>query len=326
MPMTNDFTKAMPEHILQNIKEINLNISSENCLLAINDLLQRTVLVGGKRLRPLLTHLVADLFGVDAKTVQPYSRAVELVHAASLSHDDVIDNATMRRGAPSINIVASNKKAVLAGDTLLSTVIVDLCQAGNLDLVKEMSLVIRDLSEGEWIQADLIQTRNYTQELIREIALKKTSSVMSYCCLAPAVLAEFSPEMLKVAKSFGESLGLAFQMIDDTLDYNEESMKDQLLDLQNGIVNTVIFHHLTSHQELLDKFKEGSDLSSLISVDGLKPSIDFVKAEAHRELEKAHQDLNTLFDYLNNVKKKNLSPEALLPLQTVISFIALRSI
>lgn len=324
--MTNDFTKAMPAHILQNIKEIDLNISSENCLKEINDLLQKTVLVGGKRLRPLLTHLVADLFGVSADAVMPYSRAVELVHAASLSHDDVIDNATMRRGAPSINIVATNKKAVLAGDTLLSTVIVDLCLAGNLALVKEMSLVIRDLSEGEWIQADLIESRNYTPEVIREIALKKTSSVMSYCCLAPAVLADFSPEMVSVTKSFGESLGLAFQMIDDTLDYNEDSMKDQLLDLQNGIVNTVIFHHLNSHPELMLKFKNGSDLSSLISVDVLRPSIDFVKNEAHRELEKAHHDLTTIFNYLNSTKKKNLGPEALLPLQTVISFIALRSV
>lgn len=324
--MNNEFTKAMPAHILQNIKEINLNISSENCLSAINDLLQQTVLVGGKRLRPLLTHLVADLFGVPATKVAPYSRAVELVHAASLSHDDVIDNATMRRGAPSINIVATNKKAVLAGDTLLSTVIVDLCQAGNLELVKEMSLVIRDLSEGEWIQADLIQTRHYTQELIREIALKKTSSVMSYCCLAPAILADFSPEMVKVAKSFGESLGLAFQMIDDTLDYNEESMKDQLLDLQNGIVNTVIFHHLTTHPDFMAKFKAGADLTSLISVEVLRPSIDFVKAQAHLELEKAHNDLNTLFHYLTTEKGKKLSTDALLPLQTVISFIALRSV
>lgn len=79
----------------------------------------------------------------------------------------------MRRGAPSINILASNKKAVLAGDYLLSSVIVDLTNAGNLELVREMSLVIKDLTEGEWLQLDLIDDRNYTRELIREVAEKK---------------------------------------------------------------------------------------------------------------------------------------------------------
>ena len=173
--MTNDFLNLMPKGVLSAVGEIDLNIPSTTCKKEINDLLQRTVLVGGKRLRPLLTHLVGDLFQLDTLVVAPYARAVELVHAASLSHDDVIDNATMRRGLPSINIVASNKKAVLAGDTLLSSVIVDLTEAGHLSLVREMSYVIRDLSEGEWIQADLILSRDYTKSSIREIAMKKTS-------------------------------------------------------------------------------------------------------------------------------------------------------
>ncbi len=324
--MTNDFFQSLPPHVVSAVKDINLKIDSKNCLEAINNLLGSTVLQGGKRLRPLLTHLVAELFSLNHKIVEPYSRAVELVHAASLSHDDVIDNATVRRGFPSINIASSNKKAVLAGDTLLSMVIVDLCRAQNLRLVEEMSFVIRDLSEGEWIQSDLIISRDYTEKNIREIALKKTSSVMSYCCLAPAVLSGAKEEIIQKAKSFGESLGLAFQMIDDTLDYSGESLKDQMLDIQNGIVNTVVFDHLQKNPVLFEKFKNGEDLSKLINIEALTPSIKSIHDRAHGELEKAALLLNEIYSYLNSELQLNKKESDLLPLQTVISFIGLRTV
>lgn len=324
--MTNDFFNLMPKSVLNAVGEIDLNIPSTTCKKEINDLLQRTVLVGGKRLRPLLTHLVGDLFQLDVKSVAPFARAVELVHAASLSHDDVIDNATMRRGLPSINIVASNKKAVLAGDTLLSSVIVDLTEAGHLSLVREMSYVIRDLSEGEWIQADLILSRDYTKNSIREIAMKKTSSVMSYCCLAPAILKGFNPKMVENAREFGNCLGLAFQMIDDTLDYNEKSLKDQMLDLKNGIVNAVIFRHFELNPNLFTKFKSGEDLTELIKVEDLTMAINDVRNEAHRELEKANQLLLEIGDYLKKEFNLELNEKSFLPLQAVISFIGLRQV
>ncbi len=322
--MNSDFITLMPKHVLNAVGEINLNISSDSCKKEINDLLQRTVLLGGKRLRPLLTHLMGDFLGLDQVLVAPYARAVELVHAASLSHDDVIDNATVRRGQPSINILASNKKAVLAGDTLLSSVIVDLSLAKNLPLVTEMAYVIRDLSEGEWIQADLIFSRNYTKKIIREIAQKKTSSVMSYCCLAPAILKNLPPNIQDCAKNFGNSLGLAFQMIDDTLDFNDHSLKDQFLDIQNGVVNSVIFRHFELNPDLFAKFKNGEDLSALIKLEDLETAIDDIRNEAHDELEKASNLLYEIGNYLKTDKKMPIDDQSYLPLQTVISFIALR--
>lgn len=322
--MTTDFLSLMPKCVLDAVGEINLNIPSTACKKEINDLLQKTVLVGGKRLRPLLTHLVGDFFGLDAVQVAPYARSVELVHAASLSHDDVIDNATLRRGLPSINIVGSNKKAVLAGDTLLSSVIVDLAEAGNLELVKEMSYVIRDLSEGEWLQADLIISKEYTKGIIRNVALKKTSSVMSYCCVAGAILKGVSPQMVQNAKDFGNSLGLAFQMIDDTLDYNESSLKDQLLDIENGIVNSVIFRHFEINPHLFQMFKDGQDLSKLIQIEDLSQAINDVRMEAHKELEHASNLLLEIGQYLKSEYKMELNDNSYLPLQTVISFIGYR--
>jgi geranylgeranyl pyrophosphate synthase len=198
-----DFLETLPKEVLDRSKNLDLKIRSTNARDAIDTILAQTVLKGGKRLRPLLTFLSANLFKVDFDEVTPFARATELVHAASLSHDDVIDNATQRRGSPSINILASNKKAVLAGDYLLSSVIVDLCATGELSLVSEMSLVIKDLSVGEWLQLDLIATRDYSRELIREVAMKKTSSVMSYCTTAPAILKKMPKEIIDCCRQFG---------------------------------------------------------------------------------------------------------------------------
>lgn len=327
--MITDFLDSIPPHVLDRSRNLDLQVRSVNAHFAIDEVLSRTVLRGGKRLRPLLTFLMANLFKIDLDTITPFARASELVHAASLSHDDVIDNATVRRGSPSINILSSNKKAVLAGDYLLSSVIVDLCSTGELALVSEMSLVIKDLSEGEWLQLDLISNREYTRELIREIALKKTSSVMSYCTGAPAILAKLPPEIQSICRNFGISLGLAFQLIDDTLDYSTNSLKDKELDLKNGIVNAVVFELLSTRPDLMKRFVAGEDLTGLLTSVDMNPSVKLISDEALNHLENARHALFALEGYLSLALYKNQPVEleqALLHLQLLISYMALRQI
>lgn len=326
--MIADFLDALPKVALESSKNMDLQIRSVNAHQAIDAILAKSVLRGGKRLRPLLTFLMAHLFRVDFEIATPYARASELVHAASLSHDDVIDNATMRRGAPSINILASNKKAVLAGDYLLSSVIVDLTNAGNLELVREMSLVIKDLSEGEWLQLDLIDDRNYTRELIREVAMKKTSSVMSYCSVAPAILSGADKATVELCREFGRHLGLAFQMIDDTLDYSGDSQKDQELDLKNGIVNAVVFELLDSHPGLFARFKAGENLQEVVLNIDFHPHVETIGKEAHGHLESAKLILEKLEvtlsknpEYQKNSAELKTRIEAL---ELIISYMALR--
>jgi len=324
--MIKDFLNSLPKEVIESASHIDLKIRSVNAHEAIDAILAKTVLRGGKRLRPLLTFLVSHLFNLDFSLVTPYARATELVHAASLSHDDVIDNATMRRGAPSINIEASNKKAVLAGDYLLSSVIVDLSMAGNLELVKEMSLVIKDLSEGEWLQLDLISNRKYTREIIREVAEKKTSSVMSYCAVAPAILAGQDSEVISLCREFGRRLGLAFQLIDDTLDYSGESQKDQELDLKNGVVNSVVFELLDSHPELLKRFKGQENLYELTQGVRYDSFVELISKEAEEHLKVAHEILHkikekTICLYPNNLSELDKRVEAL---EMVMAFMALR--
>lgn len=322
--MVNDFLDSIPKEILTRSKDLDLDIRSSNAHQAIDEILSKTVLKGGKRLRPLLTFLMGNLFQANFDQLSPYARSTELVHAASLSHDDVIDNATLRRGAPSINILASNKKAVLAGDYLLSKVIVDLCAAGNLELVREMSLVIKDLSEGEWLQLDLQKSRNYTSELIEEVAMKKTSSVMSYCTQASAILTNQSTEVIKLSKDFGIHLGLAFQLIDDTLDFSGESLKDSMLDLENGVVNAVFYDYLNSHPELFNRFKNGESLTDLIDIKNLQTSVVNISNKANYHLEQALMALANIESKITSKYSAEHIENSSQYLKLIVSYLALR--
>ncbi len=309
-----DFLLNIPKPILLKLKDIDLNVPSENCNQAVNELLQRSVLLGGKRLRPLLTYIFCDFFGVDLsdERCEVCATSIEMVHAASLAHDDVIDEATMRRGSPSINIQASNKKAVLAGDYLLAAVINRLTQKGSLELVGEMSLVIQALSEGEWIQSDAIEHRQYTRELIEKIALNKTSSVMTWCGVSAALLSDLpnqekKDQLRELTKAFGFHLGLTFQLLDDTLDFSGESQKDNLLDLKNGQVNSVIYEWLEMHPEILKDFKAGEDIMDLFTMDRIEDAIAIVRQQALEHSQKSRDLLGQMKATLQDfVPAKNL--------------------
>lgn len=316
--MLTDLFESLPPQVLQRIGDFDVKIPSKEGEKAVCELLERTVLSGGKRLRPMLTYLMGSLFGAQLNDLDVLARSVEQVHAASLAHDDVIDNATMRRGNPSINISGSNKKAVLAGDFLLSEVIVSLATQTNLEIVKEMSFVIKDLSLGEWLQSDAAQNRAYSVAILEEIAHKKTASVMSWCCLAPAVLVGANKEKINLARDFGHHLGLAFQFMDDTLDYSADSKKDAGLDLANGLVNFVMFEWLTEKPERMKSYVSGESLSNLV----LKA--DFSSA-AKKVEDRAHDHLNIakdLFDKLSaDLPGQDVRPSLLM----MIDFLAKRA-
>ncbi|MFI5390451.1 MAG: polyprenyl synthetase family protein [Bacteriovoracales bacterium] len=324
MKLFPSFMDHVSKEIIFEIKNIDLQINSENCNQEINKLLQKTVLFGGKRLRPLLTHLFGNLFGLPIKTVSPYARAIEMVHAASLSHDDVIDNATQRRGIKSINIEGSNKMAILAGDYLLAEVIVELSSKNNLLLVKEMATVIKDLAEGEWIQDDALKSRHYTREIIEQIALKKTASVMSYCSVAPAVLANSSSQVIDLCREFGKNLGLAFQLMDDTLDLSNNSKKDIALDLKNGLVNSVIYEWLLFNPGIHKKYKNGDSLESLWDGKDLNESITLIQDRAYNHLELAKNYLNLIVEKIE-ITDSHQVKKALIPLEEILVYLGQRS-
>ena len=271
----------IPPEILERIGDLELKIESQNCQKAIEDILASTVLSGGKRLRPMLTYLMGRLFFDDLTKLDPFAKSIEMVHAASLAHDDVVDDATTRRGGPSINIVSTNKRAVLAGDYLLADVIYQLASEGDLKIVQKMSSVITDLAVGEWVQSDAIEKRQYTKQVIERIAFLKTASVMSFCTWVSAHLSGLDKSKCEDAYNVGKNIGLAFQLMDDTLDFSGESLKDQMLDIKNNIVNSVVLEWLELNPSKLEEYQKGSNLIDIWSEENLEQAINNVKDRAH---------------------------------------------
>lgn len=320
-----NFVKNIPPHILKRLTSINLEVPSVNCDKAINELLQKSVLLGGKRLRPLLTYVFGDFFGVELEKLDIAAKSIEMVHAASLAHDDVIDEATIRRDAPSINIQSTNKKAILAGDFLLAAVIGDLSRFGNLELVREMAVVIELLAQGEWLQSDLVLSRAYTRENIREIAFKKTSSVMSWCSVSAAICAGFNKELVNYAREFGHHLGIAFQLLDDTLDFSGESRKDALLDLKNGQVNSVLFEWLELNQKVKSDFLKGVDITNQFNENRLDEALALVQKMAEEHLNECRQIVFLLKKELTDKRPEKQLEKSCKTLMFIIDYLAKRT-
>lgn len=322
-----NFFDSIPQSVVDKVDGLKLDITDASCNEEVKELLGRTVLSGGKRLRPLLTYMFAELFDLDSKAVNECAASIEMVHAASLAHDDVVDNATQRRGEPSINIVASNKKAVLSGDYLLSDVISRLATLGDLKILQNMSSVIKELAIGEWLQSDAIITRDYSREFILKIAQHKTASVMSFCTWAPAHLSGSTQNVVDAAYDLGRNLGLAFQLMDDTLDFSDDSQKDLLLDIDNNIVNSVILEWLLDNPTKFSDYKAGTDLKKLWVDVSVEKYVDLIKNRAISHIEAAHNCLNIISSYLEDTKgmdSKDLD-EKTRPIKYIMSFIINRN-
>lgn len=325
----NEFFESIPPHLLEKSIGIDLEITSENCLDAVKDALNKTVLAGGKRLRPMLTYLMADFFNChDKKDITLCARAIEMVHASSLAHDDVIDGATQRRGNPSINVETSNKKAVLAGDYLLADVILSLSGIGSIRVLQTMSQVIQDLAIGEWIQLDALESRRYTKEIIERIAFHKTASVMGWCCWAGAYFGEEDEELANKAARFGHLLGIAFQMIDDTLDFSDgESLKDAHLDLEANLVNSVVFDYLSNNPTCMEAYQNGGNLVDIIDLNNVNESVENIRNEAHALVEESSDILHEIREslILRGHNKERLA-ETIRPLELIGGFILNRKL
>ncbi|MDB3905620.1 polyprenyl synthetase family protein [Crocinitomicaceae bacterium] len=172
----------------------------------------------GKQMRPLFVFLSAKMLGeINEKT---YSAAslVELLHTATLVHDDVVDDANERRGFFSVNALWKNKIAVLVGDYMLSKILLLSLEKDNTDLLGVVARSVKEMSEGELLQIEKSRTLDITEKEYFDVIRKKTASLISTCCEAGAISVN-SDEDRENMKVFGEKVGLAFQIKDDIFDY-----------------------------------------------------------------------------------------------------------
>lgn len=235
------------QELKTNLDELELSMSGKtisNLTIEVDELVK----AGGKKFRPGLMFLVGQVFGLKNSDLKVFARSVELTHLASLIHDDVIDASDKRRNHPTLNSIRNNTTAILAGDYVLATIMGELSVAGNLELLKDLTVCIQDLADGEWLQYDLKKKTVVKFEDLELICIKKTGSLIRYCCTTPAKLAGYSD--IKSMATMGERIGLIFQMADDIVDGFNQSGRPAFQDILNGQFNYVTLKLMELYPEL----------------------------------------------------------------------------
>ena len=194
---------------------------------------------GGKFRTQLLEQFAAE-FGHNIYQMAPYARVIELVHNATLLHDDVIDKSDYRRGVKTMAAEVGNKAAILTGDYMLAKALSELSMFAPNRLVHELSLTLKDLGEGELIQAELHGPNSWTEQIYLDVAKKKTGSIFRWCFLVPLVLQERDQAFMDNYREVALKLGVLYQIIDDLKDFSSLSNKTVMLDLQNENINYVL--------------------------------------------------------------------------------------
>ena len=173
----------------------------------------------GKKMRPILLLLVAKYLGNLNIKMLASASAMEMLHTASLLHDDVIDESDNRRGRPSVNVAYNNSIAVLVGDYILSQSLNNAATTRDYRIVEELSILGKALTRGELMQLDLQRNGSYSEENYISVIKYKTASLFVCCCACAVYSADADTEMLERFKKFGENIGICFQIKDDLFDY-----------------------------------------------------------------------------------------------------------
>ncbi len=178
----------------------------------------------GKQMRPMFVFLSAGIFGEINESTHRGAALIELLHTASLVHDDVVDDANYRRGFFSVNALWKNKIAVLVGDYLLSRGLLLSVEHGDYHLLKIVSNAVKEMSEGELLQSYKARKLDVDEEVYYEIIRQKTASLIAACCAVGVASVSQDTELVERMRLFGEKLGLAFQIKDDLFDYGEDEI------------------------------------------------------------------------------------------------------
>ncbi|OIP04304.1 MAG: polyprenyl synthetase [Bacteroidetes bacterium CG2_30_32_10] len=210
----------------------------------------------GKQIRPIFVFLSAALYGNIKESSYRAASLIELLHTATLVHDDVVDDSNERRGVFSVNALWKNKISVLVGDYLLSKGLLISLDNNDFDLLRIVSEAVREMSEGELLQIKKARNLNIKEDIYFEIIRKKTASLFASCCACGAASAGADVENIKRMHDFGEMVGIAFQIKDDLFDYlnNNNAGKPFGIDIKEQKM-TLPLIHLLNNQSYFEKRK-----------------------------------------------------------------------
>ena len=221
MNTVKEIKKPIQQEMLLFEKKFKGSLNSKVPLL--DKILHYIVKRKGKQMRPMFVFLSSKLFGEINESTFRAASLIELLHTATLVHDDVIDDANMRRGFFSINALWKNKVAVLVGDYLLSKGLLMSLENSEYDLLQIVSKAVKEMSEGELLQIEKARKLDIEEDIYFEIIRQKTATLIAACCACGAVATKQDQETVERMRKFGELIGTAFQMKDDLFDYyNEE--------------------------------------------------------------------------------------------------------
>ncbi len=269
----------------------------------------------GKQMRPMFVFLVAKMVsdgGFDKRTYRGAS-IVELIHTATLVHDDVVDDSNRRRGFFSVNALWKNKIAVLVGDFLLSKGLLLSIDNEDFDLLKIISIAVREMSEGELLQIEKARRLDITEDIYFEIIRQKTATLIAACCGIGAASVGANNETVQQMRKFGEYIGIAFQIKDDLFDYTDAQIgKPTGIDIKEQKMTLPLIYTLNNCTDKDKKWLINSVKKHNKNKKRVKEVISFVKESGGIEYtkEKMHdyknKALTLLSDYPDSEYKKSL--------------------
>lgn len=275
--------RPIEQDLLDFIELFNQSLTHDEGLLsqALAHIRQR----GGKRMRPMLILLTAKNYGGVSSVTQHAAVGLELLHTASLVHDDVVDESSERRGQASVNATYDNKVAVLVGDFILSTALLHVSLTGNQRIVEYLAELGRTLAAGEILQLTNIQNQDISEEVYYQIIKNKTAALFEACASIGALSAGATDADVKRAAQFGQDLGIMFQIRDDIFDYYDstEIGKPTGNDMTEGKLTLPVIYALNSHpidsmMTLARKVKAGT-----INPDEIAVLVEFTKEQGGME-------------------------------------------
>ncbi|BDC99426.1 polyprenyl synthetase family protein [Persicobacter psychrovividus] len=271
--------KDIQQPIIADMKvfEKNFRKSMKTKVLLLDTITNFIIKSKGKQMRPMFVFLSAGTVGQVAEATHRGAALIELLHTATLVHDDVVDDANFRRGFFSINALWKNKVAVLVGDYLLSRGLLLSVENGDFELLKIVSTAVKEMSEGELLQMEKARKLDITEEVYYEVIRQKTASLIAACCGVGAASAGASEEVIGQMTQFGEKVGMAFQIKDDLFDFGEEEIgKPRGIDIKEKKMTLPLIHALkhadwATRRKILHKIKNKTD-----DPEEVRKVIDFV--------------------------------------------------
>lgn len=258
--------------------EQKFRASMKTRVLLLDKIMTYIVKRKGKQMRPLFVFLSAGSTGTINESTFRGASLIELLHTATLVHDDVVDDSNMRRGFFSVNALWKNKIAVLVGDFLLSRGMALSLENEDYHLLRIVNTAVQEMSEGELLQMEKARHLDISEEIYYEIIRQKTASLIASCCAVGASSAGASAQVVNRMKQFGECVGMAFQIKDDLFDYGEDEIgKPVGIDIKEKKMTLPLIYALSKASWLEKRKIIGLVKNNNEDTKKVKQVIDFVK-------------------------------------------------